>query len=147
MRPMALVRRVGLVVSSIALAGFASMGCASDSSIAPGSRLDTPWRRMSDLELMSKIAEADGRVFIGFKDPGEGAGVTESGVVLTSPESVAAGKALITSMGIEITTEYRGVPAVAAIMKPVLLSRIRHDALIEYVEPIFPSYRLGNVPR
>src|SRR5882762_5342679 len=38
-------------------------------------RDDTPWRRMTDAELAGRVAEAGGRVFIGFKDPGASAGV------------------------------------------------------------------------
>jgi hypothetical protein len=34
-------------------------------------RDDTPWRRMTDAQLTAKVAEAGGRVFIGFREPGE----------------------------------------------------------------------------
>lgn len=105
------------------------------------SRTDTPWRRMSDAELSAKIAEANGKVFIGFKDPTAAAGVEEFGRVIASPASVAAGKAHVRALGIQITHEYILVPAVVAVMPASLLPQLRANHLVEYVEPIFPGVR------
>lgn len=105
------------------------------------SRMDTPWRLMSDTELAGKIAEASGRVFIGFKDPGTAMGVDERGRVRTTGASVALAKEHLLALGIQITFEFVDMPTVVAQMPAALLSQVRHHPLIEYVEPIFPGIR------
>ena len=76
------------------------------------SRMDTPWRRMSDTELAAKISEAGGRVFIGFKDPQASAGVDETGRVLATPASVTSAKAQLRALGIRIEFEFSDMPSV-----------------------------------
>lgn len=104
-------------------------------------RMDTPWRRMSDTELASKISEASGRVFIGFKDPGTAMGVDERGRVRTTAASVALAKEQLLALGIQISFEFIDMPTVVARMPAALLSEVRQHPLIEYVEPIFPGVR------
>lgn len=103
------------------------------------SRTDTPWRGMTDAELSAKVAEAQGKVFIGFKDPTAAAGVDEAGRVLASASSLVAAKAQVRALGIEITYEFVDMPMVLARMPTALLSQLRQNPLIEYVEPIFPG--------
>ncbi len=102
-------------------------------------RDDTPWRRMTDAELASKVADASGRVFIGFKDPGAGAGVDESGRVLVSRPNVAAAKAQLRALGLGFEIEFVDMPAVVTRIPPRLVAHLRANPLIEYVEPIFPG--------
>ena len=102
-------------------------------------RDDTPWRRMTDTELAAKVAEAGGRVFIGFKDPGAGAGVDESGRVLVSRPNVAAAKARLRALGLDFEIEFVDMPAVVTRIPPGLVAHLRANPLIEYVEPIFPG--------
>jgi len=94
---------------------------------------------MSDRELAAKIAKAGGRVFIGFKDPGAAAGVDAYGRVLVSDAVVADGKAQLRALGVVIESEYTYIPAVQALMPASLLAKIRHNPVVEYVEPIFPG--------
>lgn len=100
-----------------------------------------PWRQMTDAELAAKITDAGGRVFIGFKDPDSAAGVDEAGRVLASPSSVAAGKAELRAVGIEILFEFSDMPMVVAQMSAALLPAIRRHPLVDYVEPILPGLR------
>lgn len=102
-------------------------------------RRDTPWCPMSDAELAAAVDSAGGRVFIGFRDPDENAGVTELGEVLASDASVAAGKALLRSLKIEITFEFELTPSVVARMPGALVRQVRANPYIEYIEPIFPG--------
>lgn len=104
-------------------------------------RMDTPWSRMSDAELATKIAEAGGRVFIGFKDTFAAAGVEEFGLVLASDSAVAAGKALLRALGVVIEFEFIKTPAVVARMPSGLLEQLRRNPLIEYVEPVSVGVR------
>jgi len=111
--------------------------CDSPVSANCTGRRDTPWCKMSDGELADQIERAGGHVFIGFKDPGAAAGVDEYGNTLVSDSVVASGKAWLRSLGVVIESEFMYVPAVAAIMPARLLGKIRHNPVIEYVEPIF----------
>lgn len=90
----------------------------------PG-REDTPWRRMTDAALAASIRQADGKVFIGFKDSAAIVGVDATGRTLASPQSVARGKALVRDLGIEVTREYSRIPAVVARMSEGTLSALR----------------------
>jgi len=94
---------------------------------------------MSDAELAAAIAEAGGRVFIGFKDPGAAAGVDEQGRVLVSDSVVAAAKTWLRSLGVTIESDLPSEPAVVALMQVSLVRPIRHNPVVEYVEPIFPG--------
>lgn len=117
-------------------------------AVQPGSpRTDTPWRQMTDAELAGKIAEAGGRVFIGFKDVDAAAGVDEAGRVLASASAVAAAKTELHRLGVEIESEFIDMPSVVARMPagmPItLLGQLRRNPLIEYIEPILPGVRWG----
>jgi len=105
------------------------------------SRTDTPWRRMTDDELSARIADAGGRVFIGFKDAHAVAGVEEFGLVIASPAAVALGKAQLRALGVDIEFEFLRTPAVVARIPAALTSQLRQNPLIEYVEPIVPGVR------
>jgi len=103
------------------------------------SRTDTPWRRMTNAELSAKIAQADGGVFIGFKDPTAVAGVDEAGRVLANAFSVATGKQALRSLDVEITFEFVDMPMVLGRMAPSRLADVRSNPYIEYVEPLLPG--------
>jgi subtilisin family serine protease len=94
---------------------------------------------MSDDELSRRIAEAGGRVFIGFKNPLELAGVDERGRALASPASIAAGKAHLRTVGVGLEFEFIDMPMVIARMPAARLAQLRRHPLIEYIEPIFPG--------
>ncbi|HUF29777.1 MAG TPA: S8 family serine peptidase [Gemmatimonadaceae bacterium] len=96
---------------------------------------------MSDAELASKISEAGGRVFIGFKDPGLVGGVDERGRVRASAASVVAAKAELRALGVAIVFEFIDMPTVVARMSAALLPQLRQNPLVEYIEPIFPGVR------
>jgi len=94
---------------------------------------------MTDAELATKTAEAGGRVFIGFKDSNAVAGVDETGGVLASTSSVAAAKVRLRALGAVLEFEFTDMPTVIARISSSLVPELRHDALIEYIEPIFPG--------
>lgn len=102
------------------------------------SRRDTPWRVMSDSALAVKVDEAGGRVFVGFKDPTALEGVNDSGRVLVTPASVLAGKAHLRSLGAVFEIEFVDMPSVVTRIPGRLVPELRHNPLIEYIEPIFP---------
>jgi len=149
------LNRIAVVAAAIALLGACSEPTTNPVATPPQStpqfappsqapapkREDTPWRRMSDAELGKKVAEAGGRVFIGFKDSGANAGVDESGRVLASRSSIAAAKALLRQRGLEFEFEYITVPAVVTRIPVEAIGGLRHHPLIEYIEPIFPGVR------
>lgn len=99
---------------------------------------------MPDEELAGKIAEAGGRVFIGFKDPAATAGVDELGRVLASAASLASAKAQLRALDVDFEIEFIDMPMVVARMPAALLPQVRQNPLIEYVEPIFPGVRLAQ---
>jgi hypothetical protein len=76
---------------------------------------------MTEAELTAKIAEAGGRVFIGFKDADAVAGVDEFGKVLASALSVANAKAHLRSLGVNVTIDFDTMPMVVARMPAQLL--------------------------
>lgn len=96
---------------------------------------------MNDAELAAKVAEADGRVFIGFKDSEASAGVDETGRVLVSSASVAASKARLRALGLEFEIEFIDMPTVVTRIPSGLVAELRANPLIEYIEPIFPGER------
>jgi len=102
-------------------------------------RDDTPWRRMTDAALRDKVSEAGGRVFVGFKDPGASAGVDESGRVLARGPNVAAAKAQLRGLGLHFEIEFLDMPTVVTRIPPGLLTQLRANPSIEYIEPIFPG--------
>jgi subtilisin family serine protease len=108
--------------------------------IQEGSRRDdTPWRRMTGAELSAKVAEAGGRVFIGFKNPEASAGVDEAGRVLVSPANVAAAKTMLRGLGLDFEIEFVDMPTVVTRIGSAFVPQLRADPLIEYIEPIFPG--------
>ena len=123
----------------VVLAFAAVVACSSPTNADCTGRRDTPWCKMSDSELASEIDKAGGHVFIGFKDPAAAAGVDDLGHVLVSDSVVAGGKAWLRSVGVVIEFESMYVPAVSAVMPARLLGQIRHNPVVEYVEPIFPG--------
>src|SRR6266550_4003670 len=126
-----------LCFSLLAMAFAVLAACNSPLAVDCTGRRDTPWCRMGDAELAAAIAKADGRVFIGFKDPRAAAGVDEQGHVLVSDSVVAGAKAWLRSLGVTIESEFPS--AVVALMQVQLLREIRHNPVVEYVEPIFPG--------
>jgi hypothetical protein len=105
------------------------------------SRRDTPWRRMSNEDLARSVAEAGGRVAIGFKEPGAEEGVNDFGRVLVSPATVRAAKEDLRRLGISFEIEDRLIPAVVARISPSLVATLRANPRVEYVEPIVMGRR------
>jgi hypothetical protein len=99
---------------------------------------------MNDAELAAAVDSAGGRVFVGFKDPDASAGVDEQGRVLASNASIVAGKAYLQKLDIVITWEPVDMPHVAARMPGKLVSQVRANPYIEYIEPIFPGTYAGR---
>lgn len=109
-------------------------------SVQQHSRLNTPWRAMGDAELAERVRQADGIVFIGFKNPGPGMGVSEQGRVLAARGSIDAAKSYLREKDIEILLDMDShvgapTPTVIARIKPELITELRRHPLIEYVEP------------
>jgi len=100
-------------------------------------RWDSPAWFMSAIELAEEIDEADGQVFIGFREPDQLAGVDGSGNVLVSDETVLCGKVNVQEMGVDILNEFRLTPAITVEIPPDpdLIIKLRNFALIDYVEP------------
>ena len=107
------------------------------------SRAETPWRRMTETQLSAEIVKAGGRVFIGFKEALADRGVDELGRVFTSQATLVMAKASVRSLGIEITMEFGSMPHVVARMPAHLLSQLRRNPLVEYVEPV-TNYTLSS---
>jgi hypothetical protein len=144
-----------------ALIVFALTGCADQPPFGPTvgatdtalslrvdgdgpSRRDTPWRRMSNAELIAKVTEAGGRVFVGFKNPDAAQGVDERGRVLAASNAVSLGKASLRSMGAQVELEFKKTPVVVASMSPAMVAALRRSPYVEYVEPIFPGEYLSQ---
>lgn len=66
------------------------------------SRWDAPWWDMSDDALADSVAVYEGRVFIGFKNPGSRGGVDRYGNVTASVSAVADGRELLQSLNLTI---------------------------------------------
>jgi hypothetical protein len=103
-----------------------------------GTRYDAPYWYMTDDELASAISEVDGRVLIGFKNPGDRGGVDNDGVVLASEHSVTAGLEFLRVLGIDPQVKFEIGPAVAATVDPDLVGVIRRHPTIDYIEPDQP---------
>jgi subtilisin len=109
------------------------------------SRKDTPWQRMTDEELAAKIAEVDGQVFIGFRNPGDRDGVDDRGRVLARANTVVEAKAMVRALSAEIVYEFVDMPAVAARISPDDVATLRRHPLVDYVEPsIVPGGTLSQ---
>jgi subtilisin len=98
-------------------------------------RKNNRWQRMSDAELTSAVAEAEGSVLIGFKEASRAAGVDHFGRHLVGPTAVSEGKAVLRSLGSVITYEFKTMPIVAAKISPSVTELIRHSPLVDYIEP------------
>ena len=101
----------------------------------------SPWDSLSDSALTSVIAEAGGRVGIGFKEAEAARGLDEDGRSTTSDSTVVRMKQWLRDQGIVITWESVLIPSVAATMQPeeTLVSRVRHHPNIDYLEPVLPG--------
>lgn len=97
-------------------------------------RKDTPWQRMSDEELAAAIGRVQGRVLIGFKDSAAVGGVDNSGRVIASAEAVRNGRALVERLGGTVQYEFKRIPAVAATISSALVSELRKNPLVDYLE-------------
>jgi subtilisin family serine protease len=116
-------------------------GTPSLAVTAATGRRATAWREMSRAQLGAKVAEAGGRVFIGFKDPKATAGVDERGRNLAQGNTVAAAKASLRALDAELEFEFTDLPIVVARIPAGGLATLLDDPRIEYVEPIFPGRR------
>ena len=145
-QPKRVIRWLGLVtvcavmVSACAESGQPTTTPPVEESFSEQPSRGSPWKEMSDVDLEAKIAEAGGRVFIGFKNADAEAGVDDQGRVLASAESVAAGKAALQELGITVSREFN-MPHVAAQTPAGRVTQLRQNPHIEYVEPIFPGTR------
>src|SRR5258708_2880061 len=155
------LEKVTFVGSMVGLAAIAA--CTGDvptppSSVSPGQpmrtlvaphkpgplRSETPWRHMTDTELAVKVGEAHGRVFIGFKEPDAAEGVDNAGRVLVSTAAVANAKEQLRALSVTMDFEFLDMPTVVARIPAAMVSQLRQNPLIEYVEPIFPGVRLDQ---
>lgn len=152
-----------LVRSLAGLLGAAAIiGCADRESAAPNERLvgslrlkesvretsvdwanfprrarkDTPWQSMRDDALAQAIQYAGGRAIVGIKDEAALAGVDEDGRVLTSPQSVAAAKSLLESLGGKVRRVFDGLPIIVVDLPAGsrVVAALRAHRLVDYLE-------------
>lgn len=89
-----------------------------------GTRYDAPWWYLSDQDLATAVAAADGKVTIGFKDPEARGGVDSRGGMLASPSAVALAKEFLRGMDLTFEIEFELIPAVATTAAPELVATI-----------------------
>jgi hypothetical protein len=101
-----------------------------------------PWAELTDEQLNVEISRACGRVLIGFKEAERARGVDETGLSLTSAETVLRMKQLLRQLDVTIEHEY-DLPAVSARLHPRgdLIVTLRHHPHVDYLEPVFPGTR------
>jgi subtilisin family serine protease len=117
---------------------------ASRSAAQVHSRRDTPWATLSDDELTARVAQADGLVFIGFKDPSAHAGADERGRVLATSAAKIAARGLLAGAGATIEFVPQETPYVVARIPLAAISGLRHNPHIEYIEPILSNYHTSS---
>jgi subtilisin family serine protease len=97
---------------------------------------------LSNEELERRVAKSNGRVFIGFKEPGNARGVSNAGRSSTSKRTIAEAITEIVRLGGEVQARWTAVPAVTAQITPGLVERIRQLPFVDYVEPVSTDARL-----
>jgi subtilisin len=95
---------------------------------------------MSDDSLAKRIAAVGGRVMIGFREPNAPLALTEAARTPVSRATRDAATAWLRSKDIAILHEYKIIPAVSATIDPSLVSTLRANPRIEYVEPDEPIH-------
>jgi subtilisin family serine protease len=93
---------------------------------------------MSEDDLLARIADASGRVFIGFKSPDAGAGVDEHGRLLADARSIGLAREALAAASVDVRWAAPDMPAVVARIPQQAVRGLLHNPLIEYIEPIFP---------
>ncbi len=94
------------------------------------------WAGMSLQELTEAVADAGGRVFIGFKDSIASGGVDGRGRVLATPQAVAMAKQRLQTLGVGVQHEFRLMPVVVAEVSAAQLEALQRNPLVDYVEPV-----------
>lgn len=86
---------------------------------------------------MALISNANGKVSIGFKETGSGYGVDPQGRNVTSDETVATMRQLILSRGVEVSYDFKFIPAVIGRipLSPALVAELRRHPNVDYLEP------------
>lgn len=144
--------RPGLRVAAIACS-LVLASCGRDMPVGlrtPGesSRQDRgangPWAMMTNAQLASAVAAADGEVFIGLKTPGVARGVGLRGERLLDRAREAEFKRQLRGFGITFRREYQLIPAVHAVLPAHLVAAVRGLPFVDYVEPIVLGVRLGQ---
>lgn len=111
------------------------------------SRWDSPWWEMSHATLSDSILAVNGRVMIGFKNPGKISGVDLQGKVLTNKNNIENAKRALKVLGVQQIEDIEKIPAVSALIEstPELIESIRNHPLVDYIEPDGPVRVLGKV--
>lgn len=99
---------------------------------------------MTDAQLTSAVAESDGEVFIGFKEPGRARGVGPRGERLLDRTQEAQFKVHLKGMGTAFRREFQLIPAVHGVLSSHLVTAVRGLPFVDYVEPLVPGVRLGQ---
>jgi hypothetical protein len=108
-----------------------------------------PWSELSTQELAALIQDANGRVFVGYKETNATSGVDGKGNNMTSDSTVQHMTALLLQHGAMIEWSYELIPAVVAHIPTdvAFLTMLRDHPNVEYVEPIFGGqWHAGGTP-
>lgn len=93
-------------------------------------------RDWAESDLEAAIREADGKVMIGFKNPGEARGVSPEGKILTTPANLAQGIADMQAIGVVVRRVFPGdAPVIAATIERVHIRPILANPRTDYLEP------------
>lgn len=97
--------------------------------------------RQSDLTaqelttIRDQIRELNGRAIIGFKPVDAVQGMRPDGTPALAPAAVAQLATDLAPLGVRVTTQFRIIPAVAAVIDPDRLEELLANPNIDYVEP------------
>lgn len=105
-------------------------------------RKDTPHAKMSDVELAAAVEDAHGRVVIGFREPGQSDGVSARGLSLTSVGTTREAVRWLGTIGVKPIYEFKKIPAVVADISPTIISELRQQSWVDYIEPDIPGVYL-----
>jgi len=106
---------------------------------------ESPLSEAADAELVEAVREAEGRVFVGFKEPGSARaaasvqvrdGVRQARFRAVRAGSIEAGRSVVRDLGGRITRPYRHLPMVAAVVDPDAVPELRAHRLVNWVEPV-----------
>jgi subtilisin len=93
-----------------------------------------PWDT-NDAALIAKVRDEDGIVAIGFKEPGAARTIETRVREALTAETFAAGLALVEAEGGELIYVRKHIGSVHARIAPEVAATLRHNSLVDYVEP------------